>query len=113
MYRFDGRYVHLGTDGVVEVVREGCEGDVGDHLYDLLVGVARLPHRLNGVVGDVPSVLSYIVDEGERRSPLRVVGLELLRLLALLLAGALLLRNCGVDGQSVPAAVEVRDGDGD
>ena len=61
----------------------------------------------------MPAVLGYVVDEGERRRPLRVVGLEPLRLLALLLAGALLLRNCGVDGQSVPAAVEVRDGDGD
>ncbi|CAA9402687.1 hypothetical protein AVDCRST_MAG82-295, partial [uncultured Rubrobacteraceae bacterium] len=60
----------------------------------------------------MPAVLGDIVDEGQRRRPLRVVGLEALGLLALLLAGALLLRNCGVDGQSVLAAVEVGDCNG-
>ncbi|MBA2715126.1 MAG: hypothetical protein H0U55_16440 [Rubrobacteraceae bacterium] len=44
------------------------------------------------------AVLGDLAHEGERRGLLRVVGLEALRLLALLLAGALLLRNCGVDG---------------
>lgn len=113
MHGLDLRYIHLGPDSVIEVVREGSEGDVADHLYDLLVGVARLPHLFDRIVGDVPAVLGDITNEREGRGPLRVVGLEPLSLLALLLDDALLLRNCGVDGQSIHAAVEVRDGDGD
>lgn len=65
VHRFDGdRQVHLGPDGVVEVVREGGEGDVGDHLYYLLVGVARLPDLFDRAVRDVPAVLGNVAYEG-------------------------------------------------
>jgi len=113
MHPLDLWDIQLGTYCVVEVVREGGKGHISDHLWDLLVRVACLLHLPNRPVRDVPTVLDHVTNEGERRRLLRVVGLEALRLLALLLAGALLLRNCGVDRQSVLAAVEIRDGYGD
>lgn len=113
MHRLHVGQVHLGAYSVVDVVRERGQGDVRDHLHDLLVGVTGLPNGLEGFVRDVAALFHDLSDKSQRRSTLGIVGLEVLRLLTLLLARTLLLRHGGVGRQSVVAAVEVRDRHGD
>src|SRR4028119_1937872 len=106
-------YVHLGLYGFVHVVGEGIEGDVGDHLHDLLVGVPGLPDLVERLVRGVAPTLEDLPPKVEGGGPLRILGLEVLRLLALVLAEALLLGQTGVDRQAVSTAIEVRHSDGD
>ncbi len=65
--RLSLRYIHLGLEGVVHVVGEGGEGDVGDRLHDLLITIVGLPDIIEGFVGGVAVTLGYLPDE-----PLRI-----------------------------------------
>ena len=104
---FHDRDIDLGLYGVVHVVRVRREGDVGDHLHDLLVGVAGFPGRVERLVGRVPVALDDLLGKLQGRGELGVFGLKALYALPLFLADALLLRNCGVYRESVNTAVVV------
>ncbi len=109
--RLDGGDVNLGFESVVHVVRVCREDDVGDDLDEFLVAVARRPSLLEGRVRGTAPVLRDISRKHESGGPLGVFGLESLRPLALFTAQPCLLRDRGVDGESVFAAVEIRDRD--
>ncbi|MDQ3589408.1 MAG: hypothetical protein M3392_04095, partial [Actinomycetota bacterium] len=61
--RLDDGYVHVDLYGFFHVVGEGCEGDLGDHLHDLLVGVACLTYPIESFVGGVSPTLDDLLDK--------------------------------------------------
>ncbi|HLL40742.1 MAG TPA: hypothetical protein VK357_13910 [Rubrobacteraceae bacterium] len=54
--------------GFFHVVGEGCEGDLGDHLHDLLVGVAYLTYPIESFVGGVSPTLDDLLDKAEGKA---------------------------------------------
>lgn len=109
LYWLDDRHVKFGSDRVVHVVRVGSEGHVSNHLQDLLVGVPGAPDLLEYLVRRMPAGLIDFPGEPQDGGPVGIFGLESLYPVTLVAVEANLLRNCGVDRQSIGAAVLVGD----
>ena len=82
---------------------------MGDHLQDLLVSVPRVPDLLEYFVLGVSASLIHFPDKFQEGGPVGIFGLEALYPATLVAVETNLLRNCGVDRQSISAAVLVRN----
>ena len=82
---------------------------MGDHLQDLLVGVSGVPDFLEYLVRRVTAGLIHFPGEPQEGGPVGIFGLEPLYPTALVAIEADLLRNCGVDRQSISTAMLVGD----
>lgn len=101
------REVDLGLHGVVHVVGEGVHYDVADDLYDLLVGPAGVLGFLESLVGRLAPVLNHLFGEVQGGGPLGVLGIETLCPGTLVGVEPDLLRDRGVQRESVVTAVVV------
>lgn len=82
---------------------------MGNHLQDLLVGVSGIPDFLEYLVRRVTAGLIHFPGEPQEGGPVGIFGLETLYPTALVAIEADLLRNCGVDRQSISTAMLVGD----